>query len=154
MTLMEMPFISDKEWNSTLGSGDSVSDNQANEIIEYFEMFKSHQEAEKNRVIDHTFKLATVAVNSLLQSLKQAGFEVKDIFLRFDNTTSMTALYMVDDDVFCSDKFEEAYDLAGKVENSSRTDIFDITINFASKQESIDLAVLACEGFYMRKKTL
>ena len=151
MTVVEVPNLYSREWNSTVQSGDDSTDDHCNILLDHFVQFKSTQEREKRTLINHTFNTAAAYVNKLLTQLKEKDFQIREVYLRFDNSMAITAIFMVDEDTFCCDKFDDAYKLAQAIEDEAVSDIFTISMHFSAKTEHLDAAVLACEGFYFRK---
>lgn len=142
---------SNKKQYMPIGASDNLSDEQANEVIEFYEMFKEQQKDEKRRIANHTLKNAANIIEGLIESLEEDDVSVSDVYLRFNNSTSITALLMVDESTFLSDEFDTAYNKAMKLESDSETEIFDIHFTFAAATESLREDIVACQGFKLKR---
>lgn len=142
--------VPNHKWERTTFSKKKITDEVANEVIEYYAMFKAYQEGEKKKIFDHTFKTAELIVDEFLHELKVSGVNVLDVYLRFNASTSMTVLILVPQDQFISDEFDAAYDIAEKYELKEKTDIFDLDFNYATKTENIVDEAIAGQGFFFK----
>jgi hypothetical protein len=152
MSLLETPYSAapDSGWKRTM-SNDNITNDETNEILEHYEMFKAHQEGERRKIQNHTFKNAIKSVDKMIAGLEKIFFSVQDVYLRFNNSTSMTVLMLVDDEIFLSDEFDAAYELAKEIECSDKNDIFDIDFTFAAKTDNILEEVISSQGFLLKR---
>jgi hypothetical protein len=142
-----------KDWNRTIGVPEIITDSDANEVIEYYQMFKAYQEGERKQLFNHTFNTASGVIENMLRKMDGLGFDIKDVYLRFDRATIMTVLLMVDEITLCSDKFDEAYNIAATLKEQSKSDIFEINFTFAATTENTIAADIAYQGFLLKKKS-
>jgi hypothetical protein len=77
-------------------------------------------------------------------------FKLFEIHIKAENISTYTALFLVDNEDFLSDRFRSIYTTARQLKNEAETDTFYISFSFTSKSEQLSEDCLVADGFFLK----
>jgi hypothetical protein len=86
-----------------------------------------------------------------LDEIKRSGFEAQSAYLKFDSFDLFQCLVLINEEFFVKDEFLKLYDISLELENSSQSDVFNISFSFLPLTNGeFDESVLGHDGFIYR----
>jgi hypothetical protein len=100
--------------------------------------------------ISQNVNKATQLSERLYQIAIDQKFKLFEIHIKAENISTYTALFLVDNSDFLSDRFRDIYTIARQLKNEAETDTFYISFSFTPKSEQLSEDCLAADGFFLK----
>lgn len=129
----------------------------ADDVIDAY--FKGKEDGKKEKIekIKSEFfvnlKLATSIAEELYETGNENNLKLEGIRLKARGLRSFDILFLVDDEMFVSDQFREAYVLSRAIKNKYKSEIVTYSFSFTPHTENLNEDCLTADGFFMKYGT-
>ncbi|MFZ6023301.1 MAG: hypothetical protein ACOYVG_02470 [Bacteroidota bacterium] len=110
---------------------------------------REHVEKLKNEFYVN-LKLATSIAEELFELGNDKNLKLEGIHLRPASLRSFEILFIVNDEMFESDAFREAYILSRLIKNKYKSEVVNYSFSFTPKTDQFNEDCLAADGYYMK----
>ncbi|MEJ2881526.1 hypothetical protein [Pedobacter sp. GR22-6] len=128
------------------------SDDYIKDMVGYFnEGWDARGEDDKQKIQDRikaNLVLTLTYVDEVLKELIKIGSTANAVFIKIDSFVSQTALLTIPIEKYLMDEFVEIYTVTDKIERDSRSENYNVRINFTFDDGSIDETILKGDGYH------
>jgi hypothetical protein len=126
----------------------------ADDVIDaYFKGKEDGKEAHFEKLKQDFFlnlKTASSIAEELFEMGQDQDLHLQEMHLKVDGFNSFNILYLVDENIYDSPKFREAYILSRVIKNKWKSDRLNINFSFTALSESLSINCLATDGYFLR----
>lgn len=140
------PIGNNWKQNSATYTGDDLID----AFIQGKQAGRDEKKKEMLERVSRNVVKATKLSEELYNTAINQEFNLFEIHLKAESISTYTALFLVDNKDFLSDRFRSVYTIARQLKNKADSDTFYISFSFTPKSEQLSENCLVADGFFLK----